>query len=337
MGSVPEHSCGRQLVPLVVERRHARRELIQHYRNDKAYKTIVACDIRPAWQRLLRVCDVQALADAADAAQERIVYCGSEADLKALAEWHPPAPLYFVYLEEARDQHPAIRQYVEMVYARGVARLGLLSNGQPARWAAAFVHASVSSPPYAIPEAGAAYWTHPYDYPDDPETDPDDKLIANNSNQDKVAHARIDLSLDQFGAIAVMSEAPFLEATHQILPARDLLGGHTLIPVGQQSHVGIFPARKGYGLDDETITALEQFVLEELRRWVAEVRSTRADRMRNQRSLTEWRKALVPLYRHLFHAAPVPDRADRERLRRLAALIGIDFPRAAQKQAPESA
>lgn len=32
------------------------------------------------------------------------------------------------------------------------------------------------------------------------------------------------------------------------------------------------------------------------------------------------------LFRHLYHHEPIPDRAERERLRRLAKLIGLDFP-----------
>lgn len=57
---------------------------------------------------------------------------------------------------------------------------------------------------------------------------------------------------------------------------------------------------------------------------------------RNRRALERQHADLDALFRHLCHGAPVVDPAERERLRRLARRIGLDFPRAAQKHRAHS-
>lgn len=163
----------RRPTPQHKERNHFRRKLIELCRNDRRYQNIIACEIRPAWKRLMRVCDVQAIADAAEAAHFEIhppLRLGP--DNYDWGEIEPlPAPLHLVYLEPASDQHPDLRRYIDTVYSRGVAPLGLLSAGKPVPWAAGFIHASAASDPHPL---NPVYFDHPYEYLCDPPFDPDD-------------------------------------------------------------------------------------------------------------------------------------------------------------------
>lgn len=286
----------RRPVPPLAERRYFRRLLIDLYRNDRRYRNIIECEIRPRWQQVVRSCDVQAIAEAAEAhyrEQYPPLLLGPDAEQST---WTPPAQLLFTYFEQAADQSPPIHAYVEAVYRRGVALLGLLHQGQPARWPAGFVHASVSCDPYPVhPD----YFLHPYQYLDDPPVDPDDY----ETNFGEI-RTKLDLIISPERAIASLySNSPELQHPGSV----------------------IYPA-----FDCSAFDSWEEFEHEcvrLLREWLTQVRGCHQARYphRNEASIEQQRQDLPALFRHLMHGKRIPDKNQRDRVRDLAQMLGVDF------------
>ncbi len=337
------HQAGRRLTSPDEERYGLRRKLIALYRDDKRYQHIIQQDIRPRWDRLTRVCDVQALADAAEAANPQTISRHFESirlpghrlpqHLRQRDEPWPSHPIYFRHLEAARGQNPYLDEYINAVYERGVRPLALLSAGRPAPWAAGFLHASATGD----------------EYRNDPALDPEDHLtdehdvsaalefwitpdIATTNfvvepGWDAVARA---ICWERVGEDPENADPPLPQPRVDLnrLPGWVSESPHRMRSGG---------AGKGYIVDDDTLRWLEEGAIEQVRQFFAAVRAWRQEHFAHRnvaRTIVERQQQdLSLLYRHLFHSTPIPpDEATRRRLRELAHIIDVDFPKATKKR-----
>ncbi|HET7035946.1 MAG TPA: hypothetical protein VFI42_09725 [Thermomicrobiaceae bacterium] len=298
----------RQLVSPVAERRELRRELIACYRNDPRFDAIVQQDIRPLWTELNQGCDVQALIvehiSAVGDGCQRLMQWPSPKKQAQIASGGTVYP-YFAYLEAVQDRCSELSEYVDAVFERGVRPLGLLQHGRPAHWPASFVHASASSVPYPVnPE----YWTHPFTYDNDPDTDPDDPPIAD----EHVARFWLEIAV-----------SPDLGAATLSRPDRAWDGSGPFSNWQPDAVVDNGP------ISDPSLAFLELQALDAVRAWFAEARQGYRDRFPHKNPTTSRRQLadLRAFHRLLFYRNWIPDVAERKRVRRLADTIGVDWPR----------
>jgi hypothetical protein len=194
---------------------------------------------------------------------------------------------------------PPGRRYL---HARDVAlaNLGLLYHGRPAWWAEPCVHADVTGHPVEDYAAVEKDW-------------PLRGALAQ-------PHGSFDLMLSvdtikgRVGSAAVLAGADDLEEIDS-LTLDDLPGldspDHDLAEIRAIVHAQV----------DQHLDA-----------WLAHLES--GLRARNAKSLARRFEEVGLLCRHLLGDRPVPPGGERERLRRLAAQIEVDFPRSAQKANP---
>lgn len=219
-----------------------------------------------------------------------------------------PEQVYFEDLEELliedwRGGHRCatpLVAYFSAVYFRAVATMGLFCAGAPAHWAGPLIHADVTGgePPYV--DRDIEKFVHH-------STHVTDTIRLRLEVTPRRAKVATDWSRYDGCEISFGEESSSLDAD----------------PGTAFDHWAALGAQAHRQLDDQ-LAALRAFY----EAWFEQ---------RNVASLARRERDLPLLCRHLFHGTPVPDRADRERLRRLARRIGIDFPPRRTETGPISA
>lgn len=170
-----------------------------------------------------------------------------------------------------------------------VARMGLYWQGEPALWALGYVHADAAD----MPEPGSL---QPFsELP--PRREPEVELDLR-------------IKLDVTGAYIWGR----VDGEHVPLSCK---GDERLI----HEPPAVFDNRAA--LEDIAGTVLRDLIA------LGWARYERHFPQRNQASLLQRKDDLQLLYRHLFYGDPIPDKLDRDRLRKLAQQIGVNFPRGA--------
>ncbi len=290
----------RRLVPLELNQHYLRERLFALYRHDPRYLNIIAQDLRPAWLPVYRqiqsrqeeAAEVLSKATGMPLEVERDwVRRGTNLELEHLDR-------ELEWLEARPEEWQELDAYRTSLYERGVAALGLFHGGRPAGWAASYVHSDVAS---------------------------DLNLPVLSEPNPLTMH-------ETFGLNLRMDLHPLSGSVR----ARTA-DGEAGTDLADQPLPDIFDRRTiaaDAGRVFDRWEELKAEVLKFVDTWLADVRANYEEvfpAWRNEASLRQQDDDLPCLYRALFHRDPIPDKLDRERLRKLAQVIGVDFPRPAPK------
>lgn len=292
MGSVANGNR-RRLVPAELNRHYLRKRLFALYRHDPRYLNIIAQDLRPAWRAVWqRIQNDQeeaatALSNATGIAlSDERVWVDNNTDLE------------LERLEWRREEWPELDAYLTLAHEQGVAACGLFQKGQPAPWAASYVHADVAGTP---------------NLPIGSEMNP----LTMHETLGLDLRVRLHPLSGSVGA-STLGKNPESTFNNQALP----------VPFDWR-----FIAADAGRIFDRS-EELKAEVLRLVDNWLSQVRAAHEENFpawRNEASLQQQEDDLPRLYRALFHQEPIMDKLDRDRLRKLAQVIGVDFPRPAPK------
>ncbi len=280
MGSLPQDSRRHAVHPLEWLGR-LRAGLVAHYRADTRFHHLALRHLRPLWR-------------AARGAVMDCCHSDPQANRFPIGEDRPERLGYrwLAFWCQRGLAPPTLAAYVAGM-DDSLRVMGLVHEGQPAEWAATFVHQAVVGQP----------WT---------------RLLYTDDDFEPMSYSlRLYIYPHEARVWATVGNDWQYKG-----PGREAI---------------FIPGEVGIAFDRWADLEVEAVAV--LRAWFATVRRALEAEfpLRNEASLAQQESDLLPLYRHLFHHASIPDRADRERLRRLARLIEVDFPRRAQKHAPKLA
>lgn len=281
MATVPKRERRRPR-PFSLEQGELRIALMQRYRESRHYQNRVVKDVRPYWRAL----------------------SGEPAHL---FEWWKEAP-------GTHDCPAPVHEYVRAVETL-VTRLSLVSGGQPAPWAAEFVHADATAGPFGTVvcySSALSLFTLKID------------ASAGGATLRQVRETQVDSQ----GQTAMLVEA-FHSLTGKMERDADDLTRYVTQRENVVAQRHVEPAVEG-GFDEwEAVREAARALIDA---WIAETRNKwrlpgSSFRYQNPSTVTRQRALLDQLYQHIAEAIPI-DHSSRPSVKRLAETLGLDFPRA---------